>query len=95
MIARTADLAKDANLKVAPVVRAAPFPYGSGPITLRRDETLWVTSPYQDEWVKEDGVLKHPLQIAQGSLVTEACEIDEAKFQIKRIAELKTQPQAK
>ena len=57
-----------------------------------RDETLWVTSPYQDEWVKEDGVLKHPLQIAQGSLVTEACEIDEAKFQIKRIAELKTQP---
>ena len=60
-----------------------------------RDETLWVTSPYQDEWLKEDGVLKRPLQIAQGSLVTEVCEMDEAKFQIKRIAELKPKPQAK
>ena len=56
-------------------------------------EVLWVTSPYQDEWLKEDGVLKRPLRMAQGSLVAEACEMDETKFQVKRIAELKTTPQ--
>ncbi len=36
-----------------------------------------------------------PLADRTGSLVTEACEMDETKFQVKRIAELKTQPQAK
>ena len=39
-----------------------PFPAGSGPILSGRDETLWVTSPYQDEWLKKDGVLKRPLR---------------------------------
>ncbi len=56
---------------------------------------LWVTGAYQDEWLKEDGVLKRPLQMTQGSLVAEACEIDETKFQVKRIAELKTETQEK
>ena len=51
---------------------------------------LWVTSSYQDEWLKEDGVLKRPMQMAQGSLVAEACEIDETKFQVKRIAQVET-----
>ena len=96
MIARTADLAKDAKLKVAPVVQGGPFSLLSVARSLSgRDEALWVTSSYQDEWLKEDGVLKRPLQMAQGSLVTEACEIDETKFQVKRIAELKTKSQAK
>jgi hypothetical protein len=45
--------------------------------------------------LKEDGVLKRPLRMAQGSLVAEACEIDETKFQVKRIAELKTKSQEK
>ncbi|MDF1862346.1 MAG: enolase C-terminal domain-like protein [Verrucomicrobiales bacterium] len=96
MIARTADLAKDAKLKVAPVVQGGPLSLLAVARSLSdRDEALWVTSPYQDEWLKEDGVLKRPLQIAQGSLVTEACEIDEAKFQINRIAELKTKNKEK
>ena len=91
MIARTADLAKDANLKVAPTVQGGPLSLLAVARSLSgRDETLWVTSPYQDEWLKEDGVLKSPIQIAQGSLVTDACELDEAKFQIKRIAELES-----
>ena len=96
MITHTAELAKDANLKVAPVVQGGPLSLMSVARSLSgRDETLWVSSPYQDEWLKEDGVLKRPLQIEQGSLVTDACELDEAKFQVKRIAELKPQPQAK
>ena len=60
-----------------------------------RDEVQWVASPYQDEWFKEDGVLKRPLQMAQGSLVTEACEIDETKFEVKRIAQVETKPKGK
>jgi L-alanine-DL-glutamate epimerase-like enolase superfamily enzyme len=96
MITRTAELAKDANLKVAPVVQGGPLSLMAVARSLSgRDETLWVTSPYQDEWFKEDGVLKRPLQIEQGALVTDACELEEAKFQIKRITESKTQPQAK
>jgi L-alanine-DL-glutamate epimerase-like enolase superfamily enzyme len=96
MITRTAELAKDANLKVAPVVQGGPLSLMAVARSLSgRDETLWVTSPYQDEWLKEDGVLKRPLQIEQGALVTDACELEEAKFQIKRITESKTQPQAK
>jgi hypothetical protein len=30
------------------------------------------------------------MQMAQGSLVAEACEIDETKFQVKRIAQVET-----
>ena len=95
MIARTADLAKEANLKVAPVVQGGPLSLMAVARSLSgRDETLWVTSPYQDEWLKEGGVLKRPLEMAQGSLDTEVCEIDETKFQVKRLAELKTKTQA-
>jgi L-alanine-DL-glutamate epimerase-like enolase superfamily enzyme len=91
MLARTADLAKDAKLKVAPVVRGGPLSLLAVARSLSgRDEVLWVTSPYQDEWLMEDGVLKRPLQMAQGSLVAEACEIDETKFQVKRIAQEET-----
>ena len=49
-----------------------------------------MTSPYQDEWLKEDGVLKIPLRMTQGSLVAESCEIDETKFQVRRIAQAET-----
>ena len=49
-----------------------------------------MTSPYQDEWLKAAGVLKIPLQMTQGSLVAESCEIDETKFQVKRIAQVET-----
>jgi L-alanine-DL-glutamate epimerase-like enolase superfamily enzyme len=96
MLARTADLAKDAKLKVAPVVQGGPLSLLAVARSLSgRDEVLWVTSPYQDEWLKADGVLKRPLQIAQGSLVAEACEIDESKFQVRRIAQEETQTKEK
>ena len=86
MIARTADLAKDANLKVAPVVQGGPLSLLAVARSLSgREEVLWVTGAYQDEWLKKDGVLKVPLRMTQGSLDSEACEIDETKFQIKRI----------
>lgn len=89
MLARSADLAKDARLKVAPVVQGGPFSLLAVARSLSgRDEVMWVTSPYQDEWLKEDGVLKIPLQMTQGSLVAEVCEIDETKFQVKRIAQV-------
>lgn len=89
MLARSADLAKDAKLKVAPVVQGGPFSLLAVARSLSgRDEVLWVTSPYQDEWLKKDGVLKIPLQMTQGSLVAEVCEIDETKFQVKRIAQV-------
>ena len=91
MLARTADLAKKGKLKVAPVVQGGPFSLLAVARSLsRRDEVLWVTSQYQNEWLKEAGVLKRPLEMAQGSLVTESCEIDETKFQVKRVAELKS-----
>jgi L-alanine-DL-glutamate epimerase-like enolase superfamily enzyme len=96
MLARTADLAKDAKLKVAPVLQGGPFSLLAVARSLSgRDEVLWVTSPYQDEWLKEDGVLKRPLQMAQGTLVTESCEIDESKFQARRIAQVETKIQEK
>ena len=41
------------------------------------------------------GVLKTPLRMTQGFLDAEVCEIDETKFQVKRIAELKTKTRAK
>ena len=91
MLARTADLAKDAKLKVAPVVQGGPLSLLAVARSLSgRDKVLWVTSPYQDEWLKEDGVLKIPLRMTQGSLVAESCEIDETKFQVRRIAQAET-----
>ena len=96
MLARTADLAKEAKLKVAPVVQGGPLSLLAVARSLSgRDEALWVTSPYQDEWLKEGGVLKIPLQMTQGSLVSESCEIDETKFQVKRIAQVDTQTKEK
>ncbi len=96
MLARTADLAKGTKLKVAPVVQAGPLSLLAVARSLTgRDEVLWVTSPYQEEWLKEDGVLKHPLKMANGSLATESCEIDETKFQVKRIAQTETKTKEK
>ena len=91
MLARTADLAKKAKLKVAPVVQGGPLSLLAVARSLTgRDEVLWVTSPYQEEWLKEDGVLERPLRMVQGSLVAESCEIDESKFQVKPIAQAET-----
>jgi L-alanine-DL-glutamate epimerase-like enolase superfamily enzyme len=91
MLARTADLAKDAKLKVAPMVQGGPLSLLAVARSLTgRDEVLWVTSPNQEQWLKVDGVLKLPLQMKQGTLVTQSCEIDESKFQVKRIAEVGT-----
>ena len=96
MLARTADLAKDAKLKVAPVVQGGPFSLLAVARSLSgRGEVLWVTSPCQDEWLKEDGVLKIPLRMEQGSLVAEPCEFDGTKFQAKRVAELKSKSSEK
>ena len=91
MLARTADLAKQAGLKVAPVVQGGPLSLLAVARALSgRDEVLWVTSPYQDEWLKDDGVLKNPLRMTQGFLVADSYEIDETKFQVKRIAHVET-----
>ena len=91
MLARTADLAKKAKLKVAPVVQGGPLSLLAVARSLTgRDEVLWVTSPYQEEWLKEDGVLERPLRMANGALTTESCEINETKFQVKRIAQTET-----
>jgi L-alanine-DL-glutamate epimerase-like enolase superfamily enzyme len=91
MLARTADLAKKAKLNMAPVVQGGPLSLLAVARSLSgRDEVLWVTSPYQDVWMKEGGVLKHPLKMANGAFVTESCEIDETKFQVKRIAQAET-----
>jgi len=96
MLARTADLAKDAKLKVAPAVQGGPLSLLAVARSLSgRDEVLWVTSLYQDEWLKADGVLKIPLRMTQGSLVAESCEIDETKFQVKRIAQVETKTKEK
>ncbi len=96
ILGRTADLAKDAALKVAPVVEGGPLSLVTVARSLSgRDEVLWVTSCYQEEWLKEGSVLKLPLQMTQGSLVAESCEIDETRFQIKRIAQIETTPQKK
>jgi L-alanine-DL-glutamate epimerase-like enolase superfamily enzyme len=91
MLARTADLARDARLKVAPVVQGGPLSLLAVARSLSgRDEVLWVTSPYQEQWLKDDGVLKIPLRMTRGSLVAESCEIDETKFQVRRIAQVET-----
>ena len=89
MLARTADMAKEAKLKVAPVVQGGPLSLLAVARSLSgRDEVLWVTSPYQEHWLKDDGVLKIPLRMTQGSLVTESCTIDESKFEVKRIVQV-------
>jgi len=94
MLVRTADLAKDAKLKVAPVVQGGPLSLLAVARALSgRDEVLWVTAPHLAEWLKCDGVLKTPLRMEQGTLVTESCVIDETKFQVKRIAQVETQTQ--
>ena len=91
MITRTADLAREAKLQVAPVVRGGPLSLLAVARSLSgRDEVLWVTSPYQEQWLNQDGVLKNPLEMTQGSLVAESCEIDETKFEIRRIAQVET-----
>ena len=91
MLARTADLAKEAKLKVAPVVQGGPLSLLAVARSLSgRDEVLWVTSPNQEQWLKDDGVLKKPLRMTRGSLVAESCEIDETKFQVRRIAQVET-----
>ena len=96
MLARTADLAKEAKLKVAPVVQGGPLSLLAVARSLSgRDEVLWVTSPNQEQWLKDGGVLKIPLRMTRGSLVSESCEIDETKFQIKRIAQVETKTQGK
>jgi len=96
MLARTADLAREAKLKVAPMVQGGPFSLLAVARSLSgRDEVLWVTSPYQEQWLKDDGVLKIPLRMTQGSLVAESCEIDETKFQVKRIAQVETKTKEK
>ena len=88
MLARIADLAKEAKLKVAPVVQGGGLSLLAVARALSgRDEVLWVSSPNQEQWLKEDGVLKGPLRMRQGSLVAESCEIDETKFQVRRIAQ--------
>ena len=96
MLARTADLAKEAKLKVAPVVQGGPLSLLAVARSLSgRDEVLWVTSPYQEQWLKDDGVLKKPLRVTQGSLVVDSYEIDETKFQAKRIAQVETKTKEK
>ena len=96
MLARTADLAKEAKLKVAQVVQGGPLSLLAVARSLSgRDEVLWVTSPNQEQWLKDDGVLKIPLRMTQGSLVAESCEIDETKFQVRRIAQVETKTKEK
>ena len=96
MLAGAVDLAKEARLKVAPVVQGGPFSLLAVARSVSgRDEVLWVTSPNQEQWFKEGGVLKTPLRMSQGSLISESCEIDETKFQVKRIAQVDTQTQGK
>ncbi|MDP6524789.1 MAG: mandelate racemase/muconate lactonizing enzyme family protein [Kiritimatiellia bacterium] len=96
MLARTTELAKEADLKLAPVVQGGPLSLLAVARSLSgRDEVLWVTSLYQEQWLKDDGVLKTPLRMKQGFLVTESCQIDETKFQVQRIAQVKTKSKEK
>jgi len=96
MLQRTADLARKAKLKVAPVVQGGPLSLLTVARSLsRRKEVLWVTSSYQEEWLKEDGVLKRPLRMEKGLLVSKSCVIDETKFEIKRLIELESSTKEK
>ena len=96
MLARTADLAKEAKLQVAPVVQGGPLSLLVVARSLSgRDEVLWVSSPNQEQWLKDDGVLKKPLRVTEGSLIADSHEIDETKFQVERIAQLETKTKEK
>ena len=96
MLAQTADLAKEAKLKMAPVVQGGPLSLLTVARSLSgRKEVLWVTSPYQEEWLKEGGILELPLRMEKGLLVSKSCVIDETKFQVKRIAQLETKNKEK
>ena len=96
ILAQTADLAKEAKLKMAPVVQGGPLSLLTVARSLSgRKEVLWVTSSYQDEWLKEDGILELPLRMEKGLLVSKSCVIDETKFQVKRIAQLETKNKEK
>ena len=96
MLARTADLAKKAKLKMAPVVQGGPLSLLAVARSLSgHEEVLWVSSPDQEQWFKEDGVLKKPLRMKQGALVSDSYEIDETKFQVKRIAQVETKTKEK
>ena len=96
MLVRTADLAKEARLKVAPVVQSGPLSLLAVARSLSgRDEVLWVSSPNQEQWLKADGVLKKTLRVTQGYLVADSYEIDVTKFQVKRIAQVETKTKEK
>ena len=96
MLAQTADLAQQAKLKMAPVVQGGPLSLLTVARSLSgRKEVLWVTSSYQDEWLKDDGILELPLRMEKGLLVSKSCVIDETKFKVKRIAELGTKAEEK
>lgn len=96
ILAQTADLAKEAKLKMAPVVQGGPLSLLTVARSLSgRKEVLWVTSPYQEEWLKEGGILELPLRMEKGLLVSKSCVIDETKFQVKRIAQLETKNKEK
>lgn len=96
ILAQTADLAKEAKLKMAPVVQGGPLSLLTVARSLSgRKEVLWVTSSYQKEWLKEGGVLELPLRMEKGLLVSKSCVIDETKFQVKRIAQLETKNKEK
>ena len=90
MLSQAADLAKDARLKIAPVVRGGPLSLLAVASSLSQsEELLWVTAPYAEEWFKNDGLLKTPLRLNQGRLTSQACELDTTKFQSKQIAAIK------
>ena len=96
MLQRTADLAKTAKLKLTPMVQGGPLSLLTVARSLSgRKEVLWVSSPYLDEWLNEDGILKRPLRMEKGLLVSKSCVIDETKFKIKRLIELESSTKEK
>ena len=94
MLARAADLAaKEAELKVAPMVQGGPLSLLAVARSVSgRDEALWVTSPHQEQWFKDGGAQAPLADDARIPRHFEACEIDESKFEVKRIAEYDTSP---
>ena len=79
---QAAELAKDARLKIAPVVRGGPlFLRSPAPFTKRR--IAMGNGAYAEEWFKNDGLLKIPLRLNRGRLTSQACELDTTKFQSK------------